>query len=521
MQNGQVLDGRYRLTEQLGVGGMSVVWKAHDQLLNRSVAVKVLAGLQETTPAARQRIRAEAQAAAQLWHPNVTNVYDYGESTSEPERCVPYVVMELLPGRTLSQRLADGPLPPRAALRICAEVASALSAAHARGLVHRDVKPSNVMLTPSGAKVVDFGLAAVAGQAEVDDDGEIRGTPAYLAPERLAGREVTPASDVYALGLLIHRALTNHLPWQAETTTQMLNAHVYIEPAPLPPTNGVLPEVNELCDRCLAKDPTDRPSAAEVAAALADAAGIVLMPQDDDSDPALGTPRDGVAADDPNPAVSPSAGLRPPSVTAAAAATAGPGLAPGRRRPRRHAVLLTCVVAAVVAAVVTIALGVILDRHNARPGVDGAAAVPDSPARSSSDAGTASPDSTAPAGPAASINPANPTTAGRPATPSPGNTAGPGRVSTPTSRAASSSPAPPGAPVRAYGGVARVRCDDKQARILSLAVATGYTVDEYRPGPGKEVKAVLISSANKSEIKAKCEAGAVAAEIRESPQRSP
>ena len=286
MQKGQVLDGRYRLTEHLGAGGMSVVWKAHDQLLNRSVAVKVLAGLQASTPAARLRIRAEAQAAAQLWHPNVTNVYDYGESSTESDQCVPYVVMELLPGRTLSQRLADGPLAPRAALRICAEVGSALAAAHARGLVHRDVKPSNIMLTPSGAKVVDFGLAAVAGQAELDDDGELRGTPAYLAPERLTGGEVLPASDVYALGLLIHRALTNDLPWQAETTTQMLNAHVYVEPAPLPPINGVLPEVNQICHRCLAKDPADRPSAGEVAAVLADAAGIVLMPQDDGPDPA-------------------------------------------------------------------------------------------------------------------------------------------------------------------------------------------------------------------------------------------
>ena len=516
MHNGQVLDGRYRLTEQLGAGGMSVVWKAHDQLLNRSVAVKVLAGLQETTPAARQRIRAEAQAAAQLWHPNVTNVYDYGESASESDRCVPYVVMELLPGRTLSQRLADGPLPPRAALRICAEVASALSAAHAQGLVHRDVKPSNVMLTPSGAKVVDFGLAAVAGQAEVDDDGELRGTPAYLAPERLTGGEVTPASDVYALGLLIHRALTNHLPWQAETTTQMLNAHVYIEPVPLPPTNGVMPEVNQLCDRCLAKDPSDRPAAAEVAAALADAAGIVLMPQDDYSDLAL---PEGVAPD-PDHSLSPSAGVRPENVAPDVAVKAGPGLASDRRRRRRPAVLLTGVVAAVVAAVVTIALGVVLDRHTARPGVGGAAALPGSSTRPSSGAGTASPGSTAgPAGPGASVNPTN---AGPPATasdPSPRSTAGSGRVPTPTSRAASSSPAPPGAPVSAYGGVARVGCDDKQARILRLDIAAGYTVGEYRPGPDKEVKAVLISAANRSEIKARCANGAVAAEIKESPQR--
>jgi serine/threonine protein kinase len=506
MQKGQVLGGRYRLTEQLGAGGMSVVWKAQDQLLNRSVAVKVLAGLQAATPAARLRIRAEAQAAAQLSHPNVTNVYDYGESITESDPSVPYVVMELLLGRTLSQRLADGPLAPRAALRICAEVASALAAAHARGLVHRDVKPSNIMLTPTGAKVVDFGLAAIAGQAELDDDGELHGTPAYLAPERLTGGEVIPASDIYALGLLIHRALTNHLPWQAETTTQMLNAHVYIEPAPLPPTNGVLPEVNQICHRCLAKDPADRPSAAEVAAALADAAGIVLVPQDDYYHPAPATPADGVAAHDPNHALSHPADVRPQS--AAGAATAIPSAAPDRRR-RRYSILL----AGVIASVATIALGVVFDRYNARPTVGGAAALPSSSARPSSSAGTARPG--------ASVNPGDPTgptIAGRAPGPPP-STAGSGRVSTPTSGAASSAPAIPGAPVSAYGGVARVRCDDKQVRILRLDVAVGYTVDEYRPGPDKEVRAVLISTSNKSEIKARCEGDAVAAEVKESPVR--
>jgi len=508
MQKGQVLDGRYRLGEHLGAGGMSVVWKAHDQLLNRPVAVKVLAGLQATTPAARLRIRGEAQAAAQIWHPNVTNVYDYGESATESGPCVPYVVMELLPGRTLSQRLADGPLAPRAALRICAEVGSALAAAHARGLVHRDVKPSNIMLTPSGAKVVDFGLAAVAGQAELDYDGELRGTPAYLAPERLTGGEVIPASDVYALGLLIHRALTNHLPWQAETTTQMLNAHVYIEPAPLPPIDGVSPEVNELCDRCLAKDPADRPAAAEVAAALADAAGIVLMPQDDFSDPALPLLPDRVTA-------------RPQSVAAAAAV--GASLAQRQRRRRRSAVLLTGAGAAVVAAIVTITLGVVLDRHNARPAAGGAAALPGSSARPPSGGGTASPGSTAgPAGPGASVSPlgsTGPAVAGRaPESDPPPSSAAPGRVLTPTSAAASPSPAQPGTPVSANGGVARVRCDNKQASIVDLDVAAGYTVGEYRPGPGKEVKAVLISAANKSEIKAKCEGGTVAAEVKESPR---
>jgi serine/threonine protein kinase len=498
MQQDEVLDSRYRLIERLGTGGMSVVWKAQDQLLNRPVAIKVLAGLEATEPAARLRIRAEAQAAAQLWHPNVTNVYDYGEATTETGDCVPYVVMELLPGRTLSQRLADGPLPPRAALRICAEVASALAAAHVRGLVHRDVKPSNVMLTPTGAKVVDFGLAAVVGQTEVDDDGELRGTPAYLAPERLTGGEVIPASDVYALGLLIHRALTNHLPWQADTTTQMLNAHVYVDPQPLPPTNGVLPEVNQICHRCLAKDPADRPSAGEVAAVLADAAGIVLMPQDDRSDPeVVSAVPNAVAGHDPSHTKSP-----PPA---------------GRMR-RRPAVLLTGLVAAVVAATVSIGFGVALHRHNARPAGGNAAANSGLSLTPSSGAATASQG--VKAGPTASVEATGPTPTARrvdPAGPTPASTRQSARPPVPTSPAARPPSAQPGAPVSANGAVARVRCDDKKAQILRLDVAAGYTLDEYKPGPADEVKAVLLSATNKSEIKVKCDHGAVAAQTKESP----
>jgi serine/threonine protein kinase len=502
MQKEQVLDGRYRLTEHLGVGGMSVVWKAHDELLNRSVAIKVLAGPQATTPAARQRIRAEARAAAQLWHPNVTNVYDYGESTTESDQCVPYVVMELLPGRTLSQRLAAGPLPPQAALRICAEVASALAAAHARGLVHRDVKPSNIMLTPSGAKVVDFGLAAVAGQPEIDEDGEIRGTPAYFAPERLTGGEVIPASDVYALGLLIHRALTNHLPWQAETTTQMLNAHAYVEPAPLPPVDGIPPKVNQVCHRCLAKDPADRPSAGEVAAVLADAAGIVPMPLDDRPAPAAPTPLSSVAA---HHQVRPPASAMEGVDGAAGSVTATSAGDPGHLDRRRYAVPLI-VVGAVIA---TIAAGVVLDRYNAQP-ADGIDAI--LPAATASSTGTglgdpASPTAAAPDGP-----PLDPVTS------MPRTTKRSGRPPTSPSRASSSPTALPGRPVNAYGGVARVRCDGKTAQILSLDLTAGYTVKEYQPGPDDQVKAVLVSAANKSEINVKCEDGAPAASIKETPQ---
>jgi serine/threonine protein kinase len=318
----QVLGGRYRLVERLGHGGMSVVWQAYDEVLGRQVAVKVLAAKLAADKDSRDRIRAEAQAAARLSHPHITGVFDYGESTGDDGVTVPYVVMELIAGRTLAQRLARGPMPWRAALRVSAEVAAALSAAHARGLVHRDVKPANVMLTASGAKVVDFGIAAIAGETgDNDPEGMVLGTPAYLAPERLAGGPVRPATDVYALGLLLYRSLTGALPWKAETTTQMIKAHVYHEPKPLPAVDGLPDGVADLCLRCLAKDPERRPTSREVARTLAGAAGIrvQLNAADGDSD-------DLALESRPLPA---GAVARPPGrLRQAVAALFGPGVDP-------------------------------------------------------------------------------------------------------------------------------------------------------------------------------------------------
>jgi eukaryotic-like serine/threonine-protein kinase len=252
----RLLGGRYRLEDQVGSGGMSVVWRATDEVLRRPVAVKVLAGRLATDAGARLRIQAEARSAARLSHPHVCGVYDYGESVDAAGQPEPFVVMELLRGPTLSQRIADGPLPALEAMRVCAEVASGVAAAHDVGLVHRDIKPANVILTASGAKVVDFGIAAAAGPLEdLDQDSRMIGTPAYLAPERLTGDQIVPASDVYALGLLLHYVLVGKLPWAAETTTQMLRAHTYAEPDPLPQVDGVPAEVADLCGRCLAKDP--------------------------------------------------------------------------------------------------------------------------------------------------------------------------------------------------------------------------------------------------------------------------
>lgn len=267
-----LLANRYRLVERLGAGGMSVVWRGFDEVLGRQVAVKVLPPSTSSDSSFRRRLRAEAQAAARLSHPNITNVYDYGEAVTVDGEPVPYVVMELVDGESLAAVLARSRrLPWPAAVRIAAEVSAALAAAHARGIVHRDVTPANVMLTPTGAKVVDFGISALIGENDIDPDGSLLGTPAYLAPERLEGGQVSPATDVYAVGLLIYRTLIGQLPWDVGTTTALLRAHQYTEPDPLPPVEGLPLAVSDLVERCLGKRPDARPSSAELAEVLAGA----------------------------------------------------------------------------------------------------------------------------------------------------------------------------------------------------------------------------------------------------------
>lgn len=264
-----LLAGRYRLVERLGAGGMSVVWRGFDEVLGRQVAVKVLPPSTSTDPSFRRRLRAEAQAAARLSHPHITNVYDYGEAVTVDGEPVPYVVMELVDGESLAAVLARvRRLPWPAAVRICSEVSAALAAAHSRGIVHRDVTPANVMLTAAGAKVVDFGISALIGENDIDPDGSLLGTPAYLAPERLEGGQVSPATDVYAVGLLIYRTLIGQLPWDVGTTTALLRAHQYTEPEPMPAVEGLPNAVSALIARCLEKRPSDRPSSAELAHVL-------------------------------------------------------------------------------------------------------------------------------------------------------------------------------------------------------------------------------------------------------------
>ncbi|WP_433364259.1 serine/threonine-protein kinase [Actinoplanes sp. CA-142083] len=258
MESGRLIAERYRLVTPLGRGGMSVVWRATDELLGRPVAVKVLSW---------QLARDEARIAARLRHPGIVTVFDCGELPGSYS----YVVMELVDGCSLADRLAAGPLPWPEAVTVGARVAAALAAAHADGIVHRDVKPANVMVTSGGVKLVDFGISATVGDLD-GPSGELLGTPAYLAPERIEGSPVRPATDVYALGLLLYVAIAGKMPWDASTATQMVKAHVYADPAPLPRVPGLPPEVARILSRCLAKRPGDRPSAAEVQRTLGETA---------------------------------------------------------------------------------------------------------------------------------------------------------------------------------------------------------------------------------------------------------
>jgi eukaryotic-like serine/threonine-protein kinase len=284
----RILGGRYRLVQRIGVGGMSQVWRGYDDVLARPVAVKLLTGPVPDEAGRDELVRTEARAAARLAHPNVAAVYDLGIPPFLGPGQEPYIVLELVEGATLADHLARGALDWHIGVRVCAEVAAALAAAHGLGIVHRDVKPGNVMLTPSGAKVLDFGIATWTGRPDRLPDGYVVGTPAYLAPERLHGAPATPATDMYALGVLLYQCLTGRLPWPAATTAELLYAERDRVPDALPPIDGLDPEVADLCERCLHEDPEERPSSVTAALVLAEAVDAWVYVPPVDGRPAAG-----------------------------------------------------------------------------------------------------------------------------------------------------------------------------------------------------------------------------------------
>ncbi|MCZ7435639.1 protein kinase [Micromonospora sp. WMMC241] len=276
LQAGRLLARRYRLIDRIGAGGMSVIWRARDEVLDRVVAVKVLAPSLAADARFRDMVREEARSAAQLDHPHVTAVHDYGETVAPDGSITSFVVMELLSGEELEHRLTEGPLPWAAAVETGAQVAEALAAAHRLGIVHRDVTPANVMMTGVGAKVLDFGIATRVGAPDEDEDGGTFGTPAYVAPERLDGAPAQPATDVYSLGVLLFETLTGQPPYPADTWEQLSAALAESAPPTLDGVPGLPRPVADICLRCLARDPRQRPTAHRVAAVLRDQ----LLPAD-------------------------------------------------------------------------------------------------------------------------------------------------------------------------------------------------------------------------------------------------
>jgi serine/threonine protein kinase len=210
---GGVVDGRYELGRQLGAGGMARVYLAHDRLLDREVAVKVLAERYASDPAFVERFRREASAAAGLNHPNIVSVYDRGEADGSY-----YIVMEYLDGPDLKQVIRGrGHLTPAESVDAALQILSALRAAHRRDVIHRDVKPQNVMVAEDGRlKVTDFGIARAGADSSMTEVGSVIGTAQYLSPEQARGEEVTAASDCYAVGIVLYEMLTGRVPFDGE-----------------------------------------------------------------------------------------------------------------------------------------------------------------------------------------------------------------------------------------------------------------------------------------------------------------
>ena len=260
MQSTQVLEERYELGPVLGQGGMARVHRAVDRQLRRPVAVKILAPPYDRDRAFVERFRREARAAAGLGHPNIVAVFDTGSDDGTH-----YIVTELVEGETLAERIRrEGPLPADEAVAIGADVVAALAAAHERGVIHRDVKPGNVMLTPEAAvKVVDFGIAHAAGSDTLTGTGVVLGSTAYLSPEQASGDRVDARSDVYAFGCVLYEMLTGQVPFRADTPVATMYRHVNEDPPPPSSIRPVPPALEAIVMRCLAKDPRKRFASAE------------------------------------------------------------------------------------------------------------------------------------------------------------------------------------------------------------------------------------------------------------------
>jgi serine/threonine-protein kinase len=265
---GVTLGGRYRLDERIAGGGMGDVWRGTDEVLGRTVAVKILLPALLDEPGFAERFRGEARTMATINHPGVVDVYDYGS-----DQQLAFLVMEYVEGDALSRTLSRvGRLTPARTMALVAQAADALQAAHANGIVHRDVKPGNLLVRPNGTLVLtDFGIARSALVGQLTVAGSVLGTASYISPEQASGAVATAASDVYALGVVAYQCLSGHRPFDGATPIEIAMKHVRDHPRPLPA--DIPPAVRSIVERAMAKDPGARwPTAAAMAGVARQAA---------------------------------------------------------------------------------------------------------------------------------------------------------------------------------------------------------------------------------------------------------
>jgi eukaryotic-like serine/threonine-protein kinase len=264
MQQGHMIQDRYELIEELGRGGMAVVWRARDRRLERDVALKLVAPGVGEDPELLVRVFSEAQSVARISHPNVVSVLDFGDDAGSP-----FLVMELVSGGSLAD--LEGRLTPERAVDIVVDAARGAGAAHRAAIVHRDIKPANILLTEEGrAKLADFGIAWAAGSERLTATGAAIGTPSYVSPEQASGASATAASDVYSLGAVLYQLLTGAPPFLGSNPLAVAMAHVELPPpSPAELVADLDPALDALVLRCLAKDPGERfPDGDALAAAL-------------------------------------------------------------------------------------------------------------------------------------------------------------------------------------------------------------------------------------------------------------
>ncbi len=343
--------GQYRVAEIIGVGGMATVYRGHHVALDRVVAIKVLPARFLTAPTFVERFRQEARMVARLRHPNILDVYDFGEGPGG----LLYIVNEFMEGGTLAAQLGT-PMRPEATVRIVGQIAAGLDYAHSRGIIHRDLKPGNILFTADGdAVIADFGLAKILeGTGGLTQDGTVLGTPEYMSPEQAMGKPLDGRTDVYSLGVIVFAMLTGSVPFHRETPLATMVAHIHEPVPPLRERNPALPAGVELVlQRALAKTPDERyASARELAQALAGAfSAMSALP-----DSGIFAAPSSVAASES----APPAARAPSAATSAASASAAPaspvGAAPPRPAVRQSAGALRNRVAAVAIATAAVAL---------------------------------------------------------------------------------------------------------------------------------------------------------------------